>query len=788
MTVDQQAQHLEDLEKEAAEDNRNTGMLVAGSVLSLLLVICGMYAWKKGGKRKQEGPSHVNPLTDSRKTTISRRLSGIFTSSRTTQGPARKTELVAANEELDVYVSDTKTLPRNHMMKSNWTYYEDDKALDKMEESGPLAHVMDVEMLYKDNIKIDREGTLVEFNCDASPVQAFSNLPLPPCLLICAEITIMDFHNGELAFGLSFAPQVKGSWPGGFPGTVGYRSQGVINNGTTKSWTRSKCGGYAAGDVITIMISRDFNERTLQRRARVLNPEACQTFSGETPSRLTGTPMSRSMKSPSATQSTEWDKDNLPPRGFGALLFLKNGLPCQDLPLIMPELRMPKLKNEFMPETRESVRNCMVSGEHDVDTPWADLPALFISIACDSKAKVKINLGQSTFNFMESDLYQSLASGVTMEGMHDEITQIMGNGPREFTQGLAADLQLEEFEEYRIKFNEVAAKANEPVSPSEQRAIESNRRKMKAFVKIAAMSGSSVKDIDIENPDPAKLRALMSKVKGKKPVKVEYDENRCRFYRNGEKCDCPTYERSDKDLSLEAGEDHEICVCGHHKMYHRPDLNEQLSTQERPMWYMNDDAPEFWEREEAKDVLQELAMESMVSQTRWRTITDPNGEKCFYNLKTGETRYNPPKAVPWRYAAETFAQAFPPLDNDEQIPRKGSTDKSGSPMLKQKTKGKTRRMKTLKKQPTSDRLLASPKPPGAVSDPSEDDDDDDDGLPPTRTLRVSRDPKGSARYVARARNDITTQRYIDRKERREKSMPKANFSAAMDFRELVKSR
>ena len=27
-----------------------------------------------------------------------------------------------------------------------------------------------------------------------------------------------------------------------------------------------------------------------------------------------------------------------------------------------------------------------------------------------------------------------------------------------FTQGLAADLQLEEFEEYRIKFNEVAAK------------------------------------------------------------------------------------------------------------------------------------------------------------------------------------------------------------------------------------------------------------------------------------------------------------------------------------------
>lgn len=157
-------------------------------------------------------------------------------------------------------------------------------------------------------------------------------------------------------------------------------------------------------------------------------------------------------------------------------------------------------------------------------------------------------------------------------------------------------------------------------------------------------------------------------------------------------------------------------------------------------------------------------------------------------MKTGETRYNPPKAVPWRYAAETFAQAFPPLENDEQIPRKGSIDKSGSPMLKQKTKGKTRRMKTLKKQPTSDRLLASPKPPGAVSDPSEDDDDDDDGLPPTRTLRVSRDPKGSARYVARARNDITTQRYIDRKERREKSMPKANFSAAMDFRELVKSR
>ena len=32
--------------------------------------------------------------------------------------------------------------------------------------------------------------------------------------------------------------------------------------------------------------------------------------------------------------------------------------------------------------------------------------------------------------------------------------------------------------------------------------------------------------MDIENPDPAKLRALMGKIVGQKPVKVEYDENR----------------------------------------------------------------------------------------------------------------------------------------------------------------------------------------------------------------------------------------------------------------------
>merc|ERR1719191_584314 len=116
------------------------------------------------------------------------------------------------------------------------------------------------------------------------------------------------------------------------------------------------------------------------------------------------------------------------------------------------------------------------------------------------------------------------------------------------------------------------------MSPSEQRAIESKRRKMKAFCKIAALSGTSgAQDIDMENPDPAKLRDLMGKIVGKKPVKVESDENRCRFYRKGESCDCPTFTK----VALE-GEDAEICICGHHKMYHKSDLNEHLSTKEQP--------------------------------------------------------------------------------------------------------------------------------------------------------------------------------------------------------------
>ena len=69
------------------------------------------------------------------------------------------------------------------MMKSNWTYYQDDKATEKMEEAGPLAYIMDVETSYKESVKIQK-GFMVEFDSD-SPVQAVSTLPLPPCLLLC---------------------------------------------------------------------------------------------------------------------------------------------------------------------------------------------------------------------------------------------------------------------------------------------------------------------------------------------------------------------------------------------------------------------------------------------------------------------------------------------------------------------------------------------------------------------------------------------------------------------------
>jgi hypothetical protein len=411
--------------------------------------------------------------------------------------------------------------------------------------------------------------------------------------------------------------------------------------------------------------------------------------------------------SPAHGSAKEWDVDNLPPRGFGGILFLKNGIPCQDLPILMPELRLPKLEKEVMPTTRESSRNSMVSGEHDVDTPWADLPALFLSIASDSRAKVEVNVGQMDFNFMENDLYRAAAAGVTMEGMHGEIQSIMGNAPEEFTAGFAAELELDDLEEYRTEFNELIAKAPEPLSPSEQRAIEAKRRKMKAFCKIAALSnmGDGVKEMDIENPDPTKLRELMGKIVGQKPVKVETDENRCRFYRKGESCDCPTFTKSAPD-----GEDAEICICGHHKMYHKSDLNENLSTQERPMWYATEDAKEFWERDEARDVLQECAMESMVSQTRWRTVTDPSGATCFYNLKTGDITYDPPKSVPWRYAAETYAKAFPPINDEEDDPE--DKKKSTSQLAKSKTKGMTRKQKTAQKQATTGRSAL----PGAVVD------------------------------------------------------------------------
>merc|ERR1719261_961403 len=141
------------------------------------------------------------------------------------------------------------------------------------------------------------------------------------------------------------------------------------------------------------------------------------------------------------------------------------------------------------------------------------------------------------------------------------------------------------------------------------------------------------------------------------------------------------------------------------------------------MWYVSDDAHEFWEREEARDVLQECALESMVSQTRWRTVTDPSGAKCFYNLKTGDITYDPPKNVPWRFAAETYAKAFPPVDDEDEDQEE--TTNSNVQLTKAKTKGITRKQKTMQKQATAGRSGL----PGAVEDEPGDEDDSDDGLP-----------------------------------------------------------
>merc|ERR1711937_1023066 len=139
------------------------------------------------------------------------------------------------------------------------------------------------------------------------------------------------------------------------------------------------------------------------------------------------------------------------------------------------------------------------------------------------------------------------------------------------------------------------------------------------------------------------------------------------------------------------------------------------------MWFAGEDAYEFWERDEAREVLQEFALESMVSQTRWRTVTDPNGCKCHYNLKTGDITYDPPKSVPWRYAAETYATAFPPLENDDEDTKKSSA-KGTAQLAKSKTKGITRRQKSMKKQPTMGRSGL----PNAVADESDDEDESDD--------------------------------------------------------------
>ncbi|KAF4731831.1 hypothetical protein FOZ62_019445 [Perkinsus olseni] len=368
-----------------------------------------------------------------------------------------------------------------------------------------------------------RAGVYEIFNYDGGgqPSMILSNSPLPFQRLCVVEFKIDAVPEGSSAcVGLSTKPTPVAEFPGHFPYSVGYFSNGLIYSGDWRASVRSDGGGFSSGDTITMIVDRKYDGAKL----------------------------------------------------MGAVYFLKNGSLCHAHPILIESLRLPMGDDGLEPPIRQLECERMLFGyrslrgtDFEISCPvtmrpprpslaeWGFLPAPYVAVSVvgDSEEafKVSVNFG--------ADPYVHATEGVA------KIRRESDEEKFEVEKGrLGSSILHEEAERYvrlrTAKILRLRAHGEEaPATIAEDAQETPVPAELALPGRVENLSAASEDNEEIDSgPEEENLRLTLDL------------SDRCRFQpEEADLCQCPWFTLGGADG---------ICGrCGHDRLWHRPGPGEK---------------------------------------------------------------------------------------------------------------------------------------------------------------------------------------------------------------------
>ncbi|KAF4663225.1 hypothetical protein FOL47_005850 [Perkinsus chesapeaki] len=444
---------------------------------------------------------------------------------------------------------------------------------------------------------LDRErlrvgDTIYEILNEAEdPKTVLSNFPLPLQDVCIVEFTIENLlDHQKVSIGISPKPIPLGEWAGHFPYSLGLFNDGSIFAGDWRSPIGTMLGGFASGDVITMIVKRKYGGAKLN----------------------------------------------------GAAVLFRNGDLCGNAcPVTMESLRVPLDGNE---EPKIYGEDCerMVFGyrslkgtDYEISSPvpmrpprpnraeWGYLPAPYIAISvaeaeATSPVKVVVNFGADPFAYAR----ESISKVAGLLGLEGELSGSMD------ALGYGNSLLVDEMERYvqlrTAKILRMRASADEPPSPPREVQLRSPAVVPEPSLPVACENlPSAVEGVSSDDTPSPRYIDL---------------SDRCRFVPlddggGGAPCDCAWFT---------LGAAHGICGrCGHDRLWHKPGPGEKRILLSEPAT-SRPSSPQRQSTPDETSPLDErwLALDGRMGDWRHAMVV---GDEVWYNVKTREVTSERPE-------------------------------------------------------------------------------------------------------------------------------------------------
>ncbi|KAF4662238.1 hypothetical protein FOZ61_002624 [Perkinsus olseni] len=446
-----------------------------------------------------------------------------------------------------------------------------------------------------------RAGVYEIFSGGGEPSTILSSLPLPFQRLCVVELTIDSAPEGSSAImcvGLSPKPTPVGEFPGHFPYSVGYFSNGLIYSGDWRVSVRSDPGGFSSGDTITMIVDRKYDGAKL----------------------------------------------------MGAVHFLKNGGLCHARPILIESLRLPmgddgglepplrQLECERMLFGYRSLRgtdfeiSCPVTMRppRPASAEWGFLPAPYVAVSVfgDSEATLRLSVNFGADPYVHAIRGVAEVWGESDQG-EEELTVEKGR--------LGSSIFHEEAERYAqlrtAKILRLRAHGEEaPATIAEDAQGTPVAAELAIPGRVENLSAASEDNEDIDSgPEEENLRLTLDL------------SDRCRFQpEEADLCQCPWFTLGGADG---------ICRrCGHDRLWHQPGPGEKRlqlteASGSRPVSPQHKAAlPAVPSGDEFSDE-RWLALQGRMGDWRRAVVV---GQEVWYNVKTSEVTSERPKQHRYR--------------------------------------------------------------------------------------------------------------------------------------------